>query len=479
MAEMQNDYRDHHGARSQRCRDAAATIEAGPVGSPGNAQPATCCSFLCIREAAVLLGVSESWVRRHTMELPAVRLGRLVRFDSALLLRRFQCTKSPGNRLKPEGTSSMNLGLRRYQRGHVYKTGKKLKVWYGMWREDVRTPEGRIVRRQHNVRLGALSELPTKAAAQEALARRMGDCGRITTELKFSELVERWRATIVPTIKRTTATYYQNILRAHIVPAFGEKQISAITRYDVESFLAERASMYCRNTLRGMRVSLGRVLTWAVQCGWLEKNPCSGVKLPHAGIRIERTILTPAQVTDIAKKLDEPYATLVLFLAITGLRIGEAVGIKRSDFDGDVLRVRRRIYEGKADTTKTKKSARDLPIPDALRSRLFSISGREWIFESGNGTPVNPGNALKRYVRPAVRSLGIKIGGWHDFRHTLATMLRKHGWSAKVRADILGHSSLQVTDGVYDHADQGDFRDALGPIASEMLRDVTKSDTAT
>lgn len=91
-----------------------------------------------------------------------------------------------------------------------------------------------------------------------------------------------------------------------------------------------------------------------------------------------------------------------------------------------------------------------------------------------NPTPVNPGNALKRYIRPAVRSLGIKIGGWHDFSHTLGTTLRKHVWSAKVTADILGHSSLQVTDGAYDHADHHDFRDALGGIASELLRDITK-----
>src|SRR6202007_1853629 len=143
--------------------------------------------------------------------------------------------------------------------------------------------------------------------------------------MTLSDLVDRWRATIVPTIKRTTATYYGNTLRAHIIPAFGEKQISAITRFDVESFLAERAQKYCRNTLRGMRASLGRVMSWAVQCDWLEKNPCSGVKLPHSGERIERTILTPAQVSDIAKKLREPYGTLVLFVVVTGLVIGVVV----------------------------------------------------------------------------------------------------------------------------------------------------------
>jgi hypothetical protein len=123
---------------------------------------------------------------------------------------------------------------------------------------------------------------------------------------KFSELVERWRATIVPTIKRTTATYYENTLRAHIIPAFREKQISAITRFDVESFLADQGRMYWRNTLRGMRASLGRLLSWAVEHEWLEKNPCSGVKLPHAGERIVRTILAPARVSDIARKLKEP-----------------------------------------------------------------------------------------------------------------------------------------------------------------------------
>lgn len=368
------------------------------------------------------------------------------------------------------------VGLARYQPGTVYERGKKIKVWYGRWREDVRGIDGALSRRRRNERLGTRSELPTRSAAYEELSRRMGS-GAHVTEIKLSELVERWRVAVVPTIKPTTARYYNKVLNAHVVSAFGERNIAAISRYDIEAFLADRARLYCRNTLRGMRVSLGRVLTWAVECGWLEKNPCSGVKLPQAGDRVVRTILKPEDIVAIARKLEEPYSTLVLFLAATGLRIGEAIAIKWSDFDGDVLHVSRRIYEGKADTPKTKRSERDLPIPATLLARIKKLGGTEWVFRARNGSPVNPGNALKRYVRPAVVELKLAIGGWHDFRHTLSTLLRKRGWSSKVRAEILGHSSIQTTDRVYDHADREDFRAALGEIVSELDRNGPKSES--
>jgi hypothetical protein len=60
-----------------------------------------------------------------------------------------------------------------------------------------------------------------------------------------------------------------------------------------------------------------------------------------------------------------------------------------------------------------------------------------------------------------------------------AKQLRKFGWSMKVRADILGHSSVQTTEQVYDHADREDFRAALNEMGSQLLRDVTKSERAT
>ena len=280
---------------------------------------------------------------------------------------------------------------------------------------------------------------------------------------------------VVPTLKITTANYYQKLLRAHVKPAFGQQQISAIGRYDVEVFLAEQSKKYARNSLRGMRVSLGRVLSWAVACGWLEKNPCSGVKLPQAGKRVVRTVLKPEQVIAIARRLEEPYSTLVLFMAVTGLRIGEAIGIKWSDFDGDVLHVCRTIYEGKVGTTKTEDSDRSLPIPKLLLERMRSLGGQEWVFRSRENTPINPGNALKRYLRPVAKELGITLGGWHDFRHTLSTGLLRSGVSPKVVSEILGHSDVQITLDVYDHPEIENFRAPLESVANQLLRNVTNS----
>jgi len=434
-------------------------------------------TLLTVRESSVLLGVSQSWVRRHVRELPTVRVGRLVRVDSALLQRQFQGKYTAGNRLKPEGVKQMSLRLRRYQRGYVYKTGKKIKVWYGMFREDIRQPDGRFVRRQRNVRLGTLSEFPTRAAAYEELSHRMGKKQPLGG-LSFSALVERWNAVVVPTIRSATAVYYTRMLKAHVLPAFGEKAISNIGRYDVEAFLAERAKMYCRNTLRGMRVSLGRALSWAVACGWLEKNPCAGVKLPHAGKRIKRTILKPEQTIAIARRLDEPYSTLILFLAVTGLRISEAIGIKWTDFEGDVLRISRRIYDGKPGSTKNDQSQRSLPVPNSLLTRMRLLGNGEWVFRSRTGTPINPGNALKRYVRPVVKNLGIEIGGWHDFRHTLVTRSLKK-WPTKVISEMVGHSDVHTTLRVYQHIETEDFRGPMNELADELLCDVTKSSSAT
>lgn len=423
---------------------------------------------------AALMNVSLSWVRRHTSDLPSVRVGRLVRFDSALISQQMRERIRDGKSLKP---GRKPMAPCRYQRGYVYKRGTKLKVWYGMYREDVRNPDGHIERRQRKVRLGTVAELPTKNAAVNKLSDILGSSSS-NVSMSFRELAERWERAEGSTMKKTTLAHYQNALHAYVLPHFGSRKIAGITREDVQTFLAVQSTNYSRSSLRSMKVVLGLTLGWANDCGWLERNPCTRVKLPRTvgGKTITRTVVTPEQVNALAGKLEEPFATLVLFLYATGLRIGEAAALKWTDFTGNVLHVTRRICDGDMDKVKSKSSERSLPIDPALLERMGQLGKAEWVFRSRTGTPINPGNALKRYVRPAAEALGLALGGWHDFRHTLTTTMRRAGVHPKVLSGILGHSKVNLAMDTYDRVTVEDFQQPLADLASQLLPSVTKSE---
>jgi hypothetical protein len=246
-------------------------------------------SLLNVHDTARFLKVSESWVYRHQKELPVIGVGRLVHFDADLLTHQFSRNVSASGTEKPLGKAPLSI-QRRYQQGSVQLRGK---VWYGVFREDVQDADGTPERKQCKIRLGLKSDLPTKHAARKELQKQMA-ISKPSVEMTLSELFGRWETTIVPTLKTSTANVYTHALRSRILPTLGQMSINKIGRYEVELFLAAKSKAYAKNTLRELRSSLSRVLSWAVQCAWLEKNPCLGVKLPNGtGRKVTRNVLTP------------------------------------------------------------------------------------------------------------------------------------------------------------------------------------------
>jgi integrase len=114
-----------------------------------------------------------------------------------------------------------------------------------------------------------------------------------------------------------------------------------------------------------------------------------------------------------------------------------------------------------------------MPIPSALLERMKLLGEGEWVFRSRSGTPVDPKNAANRYLRPVAKKLGIALGGWHDFRHTLSNQLLKH-YPTKVVSELFGHSSVKTTLSVYQHVEAEDFGAPLNEMATELLCDVIK-----
>lgn len=153
--------------------------------------------------------------------------------------------------------------------------------------------------------------------------------------------------------------------------------------------------------------------------------------------------------------------------------------MKFTDFTGNVLHVSRSISDGDIGDVKTTHSERDLPVDPALMARIKALGEGEWIFRSRAGTPINPGNALKRVIRPVAKEIGIHLGGWHDFRHTLSTTMRRNGVHPKVISGTLGHTKVTFAPEVYDRTTVDDLQQPLAAIASQLLPSVTKCESGT
>jgi integrase len=157
-----------------------------------------------------------------------------------------------------------------------------------------------------------------------------------------------------------------------------------------------------------------------------------------------RPTVTEAELCEILASAKGRYVVLFALLAGTGLRIGEALGLKPTDLSPDcrVLYVQRSIWNGQEQEPKTPAAVREVDIAEPL-SRLL----REYVVgKSGYLFATKSGRALQqRNVRRALHGTRKKVG-FHAFRRFRAETLRR----AQVPEDLtkmwLGHSKNSVTD---------------------------------
>jgi integrase len=425
-------------------------------------------NLLTVAEAAARVRGSESWVRRRLDILPVVRLGRMIRIDARRLddLLTMENWKS----LKPIGGS-----MRRFQRGGVRLRGN---VWYGYYRIDL--PEGG--RKAKEIRIGTKSELPTKTAARKKLAKLMEQPAEppAKQQLTLADVAKQWEQSEGPGIGKTSRKHYVNALRAYVLPTLGERPLDSIQRQDVTGLLRDQAPKYSESALKSMRLVCQMVLRYAERnslivrpAGWLD-----GIRVPreHGGRQVVRTQLEPGQTLAIIGHLCEPHATLALFLAMTGKRGEEAVGIQPEDLDSNnMLHIRRVVYEGRVEELEREELLPlDSPEHAELIRRMRALGeGHKWVFHNlRKDSPLNLGNARRRYLRPAAKKAGVHIGGWHDFRHTLQSKLRRGGVDPVVRAGVMGHTRVELGPEVYDKASLDEKRTALALVAKDLQANV-------
>jgi integrase len=162
--------------------------------------------------------------------------------------------------------------------------------------------------------------------------------------------------------------------------------------------------------------------------------------------------------------------------AQTGLRRGEALGLRWSDIDFDArkLRVANTLASTKGGLyltpPKTEASKRKIAMNDTVVALLQShriaqveeagaagnqFLAKDFVFCTRTGEPVHPDNFYRSVTRVCERA-GLARSGPHVLRHTFATLLLESNVPHHVVSRILGHSSIRITVDIYGHlSDEG------------------------
>ncbi len=339
----------------------------------------------------------------------------------------------------------------------------------------------------------------TKAEVRDQLReaqRRLEDGAPVRdARTTLAAWMEEWISTGLEASNRRRATkdLYQGLLRNHVAPTLGTRTLDALRPAHIEALLLEKkAEGKAASTLRNLYAALRACLDGAVRDGLVKANAAAKADRPRAESK-DAAYRAADQAQAFVRALaetDPEVHRLVRFMLLTGLRRGEALGLRWSDVDSDdkALRVRSilsRTSEGLAlGDPKTAGSRRTIPLGAAALAVLreqhraqteakLACPAGAWtdsglVFTTPIGTPWDPRNALRRF-QDAARAAGLPPGvHLHTLRHSAATFLLAAGVTMKEVQVILGHSSYTITADIYAHVAPAQARTAMEKLGEAM-----------
>lgn len=305
----------------------------------------------------------------------------------------------------------------------------------------------------------------------------------------LGELFRAWLFEVVKlSVKPSTFDKYEGIYRNYIKDSeiYGLKinltKSIQIQRYYNKLYKSGKSSSVIKN----LNKLLKAFFNYAVNEGYLMRNPCVKIVIPNANKEAKSEIetFTDEEIKKFTEVLNNHRLKALFMLDFgTGLRQGELLGLKWTDIDFEKkeLKVQRTIkqvtiidgdgnreYKTIEQIPKTKNSIRTVPIPSSLIPILKEHRNRQkeeklkagpaylndietgYVFTTELGNTIDARN-LTRIYKKLLGKAGIKYKKFHAIRHTFATKLFERGIPLKTISELLGHSDISITANIYTH----------------------------
>jgi integrase len=329
-----------------------------------------------------------------------------------------------------------------------------------------------------------------KEAEKEAVAWVSDvDSGMVVkpSPLTLADVCKQWLNLRRPDLKVRAYEHYEHTLLVHVAPLIGALPVQRVQLVTIDALYANlRERGHSEHAIHRCHQRLRQVFDYAVKRRIVAVNPMHAIDAPTMRPQPPTVLSVPQIGRFLAYAANDGYNPLWLLLLQTGLRRGEALGVRWQDIDLDKakLRVRQCVEALRGNphiqTPKSKAALRPITLfPESVAAlkahRTQQLARRlqatQWedndlVFCTGEGKPVAPTHALRslRTIRARANAAVADEAEWlpdfniHDLRHTHAIHLLVEGWPIPTVSRRLGHANPGITMTIYAHA-LSDVRD--------------------
>ena len=300
--------------------------------------------------------------------------------------------------------------------------------------------------------------------------------------LTFGALMDQWLTAQRTAVAPSTWISYSSICETWLRSRLGSERLRGLDAASIQRVVSAVSTVRSPRRARFVREVMRAICAFAIEQGYLGRNPVLLVKLPSDRARVDalgadetatrRTFTTDEVSVLLAGTRADRLWSLFVLAATTGARQGELFALGWGDVDapGRSLTIRRSLgvdIDGRPamQPPKTRGSRRTIRLPmvavEALRvqadrqAQERRDAGERWqdfglVFASEVGSALNSQNVMRSY-RASLARLGLPPLRFHDLRHYCATEALAAGLPAHEVARYLGHASPGGTLAVYGH----------------------------
>ncbi|ALV47195.1 integrase [Arthrobacter alpinus] len=282
--------------------------------------------------------------------------------------------------------------------------------------------------------------------------------GQATVDMLGTIWLEAHHARVsASTLKASTFHSDESAWRIHVQTKWGKRSVGSIRQSEVKAWISVLGANRSATTVSRAYGVLASILDDAVHDKRLNSNPARGdkVKLPRKA-SAKRAYLTHSQIERLAA--ESKYPNFILFLTYTGLRWGEATGLRvahldrtrrRVDIRENAVSVNGHIIVGTPKTHEQRTVAYPAFLDSAIEIACHGKTDDALLFGDGV-THLRPGNADNGWFAAAVKRSQATDPDFrrvtpHDLRHTAASLAISAGANIKVLQRMLGHASAAMT----------------------------------